>query len=185
MAFQTTIRADIGSGYPGDLALHGPVSASPVIVDPGAGDVADLVIGRVFSLDTSTDGITMKAVPGSPGTEGYALSGILVQRTEYVNRSDLGTSLTLLTGEIAEVLHRCDGVFVIAANPGLVRIGNYVIFDKDTGEIDTVAPGGTLPVGWAILDGATVVRDRASDPGGLTIISLRGPSPVGDDPDLA
>lgn len=182
MAFPATVRTDIASGFPGDLALDGPTYASPVVISDGGGSVDDLVIGRVFSIDNSTFDPQV-AVPGRPSSS-YVTPGILVSRGQQASYGTaaggpLASTLVLPPNTVAEVLHGCAGVFVTVLNPALVRPGNLVIFDTDTGEIDTIFAGGALPDGFEVLAGATVLRDRAADPSGLTIISLTGPLPIG------
>lgn len=182
MAFPATVRTDIASGFPGDLALDGPTYASPVVISDGTTDPENLVIGRVFSIDNSSRDPQV-AVPGRPSA-GYVTPGILVSRGQQASYGTaaggpLASTLVLPPGAVAEVLHGCAGVFVTVLTPATVRPGNLVIFDTETGEIDTIAAGGTLPSGFEVLAGATVLRDRAADPSGLTVISLTGPLPIG------
>lgn len=182
MAFPATVRTDIASGFPGDLALDGPTYATPVVLAAGA-DADNLVIGRVVSIDrTSQD--PQVAIPGRPANT-YITPGILVSRGQQASYGtaaggSLANTLTLPVGAVAEVLHGCAGVFVTMLTPANTRPGNLVIFDTDTGELDSLVDGGTLPSGFEVLGGAVVIRDRsAPTPSGLTIISLTGPLPIG------
>ena len=181
MAFPATVRTDIASGFPGDLALDGPTYATPVVLADN-GTPANLVIGRVMSIDkVSAD--PQIAVPGRIGS-GYALPGILVSRGQQASYGtaaggSLAQTMVLPAGAVAEVLHGCAGVFVtIALNAGFGRPGNLVIFHTTTGVLDGLTPGTALPANHEVLLGATFVRDLAS-PEGLAIISLTGPLPIG------
>lgn len=185
MTFPATVLADQASGFVGDLALSGPVSASPVVISLGSAGPSDLWIGRVFSINRDSATQPWLAAPGRQSAS-YGMPGILVQTTEYANRNTLGEPSTspmqLSVGDVAEILHECDGVWVLALSPADVRVGNFVIFEAASGTVDTLAPGAALPSGYEVLPGAVVVRDRASTGQGLCMISLRGPQPFGATP---
>lgn len=182
MAFPATVRTDIASGFPGDLALDGPTYATPVVVTLALGPATDLVIGRVFSIEATSDPQT--AVPGRPSA-GYVTPGVLVSRGQQASYGtaaggSLANTMVLPANAVAELLHGCAGVFVEMATPETCYPGNLVIFHTGTGVVDSLAPGNSLPADHEVLGGAVVIRSRAAqDDGGLAIIALTGPLPIG------
>lgn len=164
MAFQTTIRADIGAGIVGDLALEGPIVAQPGTLN--SADAANNVIGRAFT-QTATEGVM-----AAGGTGVFA--GILANRAVYASGGtsaggSLAPTTTLRNGEIAEFVTETPGIFVSIGNA--FNIGHLVTYVTATGVLGSVAPGSAAPGGSVIIPGAFVVRYNSAA-AGLAIIAL-------------
>lgn len=162
MAFPTTVRADIAVGFVGDLAFEGPLKAEPAVLN--SADAANNVIGRAFSW--SADGV---AAAG-----GANFIGILANKAEYTTAGTaaggaLAPTTTLRNGEVGDFVRQTPGIFVTLADA--FAVGYYVIYNTTTGALNAIQSGTSVPGGWALVPGGSVVR-YGSASGGLAIIAL-------------
>ncbi len=164
MAFQTTVRADIGAGIVGDLAFEGPLVAQPGVLNSGS--AANNVIGRAFT-QTGTEGVFAAGGAG-------AFAGILANHAVYAGSGtsaggSLAATTTLRNGEIGEFVKETCGIFVNLN--AAFNVGYYVVYSITTGELGAVPTGADVPVGYVILPGAFVER-YSSAAAGLAVISI-------------
>ena len=164
MAFQSTIRADIGAGIVGDAALLGVIVAQPGILN--SADAANNVVGRAFTV-TGTGGVFAAGGAG-------AFAGILANRAEYYSLGtlaggSLAPTLVLPNGVVGDFVKETPGHFVSLSTA--FAVGNYVTYATATGALGAVATGADVPVGSVILPGAFVERYGSAAPG-LAIISI-------------
>jgi hypothetical protein len=164
MAFQTTIRADIGAGIVGDFAFEGPSAAQPGVLNSGS--AANNVIGRAFT-ETGVEGVFAAGGSG-------AFAGILANHAVYSSAGttaggSLAPTTTLRNGEIGEFVKETIGLFVNLNTA--FAVGNFVTYSTTTGELGAVATGVDVPAGYAILPGAFVERYTGTV-AGLAVISI-------------
>jgi hypothetical protein len=156
MSFQTTVSRVQGFGIPGELYDDGPRRVVPYTINsPSA---ANNVFGRGCSI--TAQGIVQAGNPG--GTSVYA--GILVNpKNSALFNGNFTPTLTLANDQPVEVL---DMGSIVVSLPAIAAIGDWVVYDQTTGELSTVAPGDSLPVGksWA---NAVVDRFTVASVGGV------------------
>lgn len=169
--FQTTVASDIAAGVVGELAFEGPLNGQPGILQ--SPDAANNVIGRAFT-------VVSEGVFRAGGTGAFA--GILANPKVYASGGTaaggtLAATMTLRNNEVGEFVQMTPGIFV--SLPAAAAIGDYVVYNTTTGELATMAPGGTVPGGFAVVPNATVQRySKTAGTPGLAVIAITGPAPL-------
>ncbi len=164
MPFQTTVGRYMPYGFPGQRFDDSPHRAQPFSLL--SDDAANNVFARAFSI--TGEGI---AAAGNAGGV-YAFAGIMVDPQSQVLRGTsadiLSPSLTVPNGKIVSMTTM--GSWFVNL-PGPATIGDLVIFNNLTGELDSVPRiNGTLTIGYSFAY-AFVDRFNVSD-AGLAVITL-------------
>jgi hypothetical protein len=169
----------MAAGIVGEIAFEGPLNGQPVLLN--SPDAANNVIGRAFTYLANADG-AIEPNPVRAGGAG-AFAGILASPKLYASAGTAGGgslagTLALRNNELAEVIQNTPGMWV--QFPGACVVGQLVVYNTTTGELAPLTAGQALPVGFAIVPGATVVRytDSTATPH-IACIALNGPWPVG------
>lgn len=164
MAFQNSVRTELGYGVPGELAFEGPLRARPAVLN--STDPANNVVGRWFTLNA--DGKTYGA--GGTGPMGGLLSNPKVYASSG-NSTDgpLGASMTLRNNEIGELIEMGFPVISVA---GEVHVGWIAHYNTTTGVIIAVAAGTSPAEGNAAVPNAVFVRVQQTEDGGLACLKL-------------
>lgn len=158
MAFQSTVHTNQGFGVPGELYDNGPHRVQPWTLR--SDDAAHNVFGRAFTV--LSEGV---AEAGKDGAQVFA--GILVSPKEHALVGDgLAPSLTLPNETVASLLSEGSVVVALGAT---AAIGHAVGYTNATGVLITVAPGGAVPGGATIIEGAYVDRVTPTAVGGFTL----------------
>ncbi|MCD1124816.1 hypothetical protein LPW36_01995 [Jinshanibacter sp. LJY008] len=149
MPFQKTINRELAIGIPGEVANNGPRRA--VTATLNSTDAKNNVFGRVFTYTADHE------VAAGKGNGG-AIAGILSNPKAYAlygtDGNTVGPSMALPNGGDAEFTYMAEMYVVL---PRAAAIGDKVIYDETTGEIDTVARAATDPgAGKAFLPNAYV-----------------------------
>lgn len=178
MAFQTSIRAKMGAGLPGELAFEGPLRATPAILDSTT--PANNVFGRFF-----TDRGTVQADPAASSISAQAGGtgapiGFLANPKEHVLAESQGFNPTnaLPNGVVASFVSM-GYLFALLTNDRQAEPGDQVGYLTATGELVSVAPGDPAPAGAALIPTATVYRyrtDSDTENGSLAVIRVTDPN---------
>lgn len=162
MGFQTSIRSDMATAFPGDIVLSGAIRAQTGVL--ATTTAANNVIGRALTHTAATDG---SFEVGGTG----AFAGILSGRHQYaLATAGLAASTTLANGTIVEAVKFTSGIAVTLATTG--AIGDGVAYAAD-GTL-SAAPGGVAPASTTLIPGAQIVRYNITT-AGLAVISLSDP----------
>ncbi|CAH0447397.1 hypothetical protein LMG10661_03463 [Ralstonia syzygii subsp. syzygii] len=159
MAFQSTVRADMAFGVPGELFTDGPVRAAPYTLQ----STSPNIVGYAYT--EAADGTAQVG-----GTGKFA--GILVHPKHYASwgtpAGTLAPTMELPNQSIGELLTMGEivvGLFAAAA-------GDYaVVYDTTTGALSAIAAGGVVPPGSAEVPNTRVSRYQLTGPG-LAVITL-------------
>lgn len=167
---QSTVRFDIGSGLPGEIAFDGPKRAQPGVLRTTA--PANNVFGRVFSEDAALPGV-WRAGDALNNGERFA---VMISPKEHVSYGTQAggpqaPSYTL-PNETQATFMTMGIVWVAPTNARTPRVGDIVRFLIATGEVFTVAPGTAVDPLYKDLPGATVVRYPQPNANGLTVIQI-------------
>lgn len=166
MTFQKQVNIEMGFGVPGDLHTDGPTRTESLTIksDGKANNV-----GFAFTKDAST-GV---ASVGGTVASGRVFAGILVNSKAYALYGKVGDtlspSLALPDGHQGDFLTMGDVVVKVST---ACKIGDLVAYDTTTGELSTVAVGGSAGSGKALIPNAVVYRFPVTAEGGLTVIRL-------------
>lgn len=167
MAFQTKVNIEQGFGVPGDIHLDSPTRTESLIIDSNGANPN--VVGYAFTKDASTN----IAKVGGEIAAGRVFAGILVNSKEYpmygTAEGALEASLAIKDGIHGDVLTMGDIVVRVTTS---CKIGDLVAYDTTTGELSTVAVGGSAGAGKALIPNAVVYRYPVTASGGLTVIRL-------------
>jgi len=157
---QLTVNSTLASGLPGEVVVDGPHRALTYELE--SADELDNIFGRAFTV--SQEGI---AQVGNPDGNGV-FAGFLIgpkQTTFYGPIASYDGSPVnnyyLPNGSIGELLTM--GTLLGAVTPS-APIGNLVIFDNITGELDTIPPNTPVPFGWTAAP-ANVIFYTGGAPG--------------------
>lgn len=167
---QSTVRFDIGSGLPGEIAFDGPKRAQPGVLRTTA--PANNIFGRVFSEDAALPGYWRAGDPTGNG-ERFA---VMINPKEHVSYGTQAggpqaPSYTL-PNETQATFMTMGIVWVAPINARTPRVGDIVRFVIATGEVFTVAPGTATDPLYKDLPGATVVRYPQPNANGLAVIQI-------------
>lgn len=166
MQFQSTVRLDQGHGIVGEFAYDSPQRAQPYTIRPNA-TAANCVVGRAFTLDTSTNNV----IPGGDPTA-VPFAGILCNPKVYaavgtVAGGTLAPSLIVppgTNGEFAEM----GFLWLIVAEA--CKVDDLLYMDTTTGEIHAWAAGASgIPAGQKQIPNAKVARSAQANVPGLII----------------
>ncbi len=164
MPFQTTVRADMAFGVPGEIFSDGPVRATPWTLQ----STKPNVIGYAYTF-------AINDVVQVGGTGRFA--GILIHPKHYASYGTpdgtLAPTLTLSNGSIGELLTM--GEIIVNITPP-ADAGYTVIYDTTTGALSAIATGSEVPKGSATVPNAIISRYpsnayKPTDPE-LTVITL-------------
>ena len=162
--FPSTVRADLATGIPGELAFEGPLKARyAILTSPSA---ANNIVGATYCT------MTAEGVARAGGTG--ALGGILANPKVYasygtVADGPLGSTMTLPNNLNVELVFETDGIVVVL--PAAAAIGDEVIYNTTTGALATQAPGATPGAGFARVPN-TFVDHRTVAAAGIAIIRM-------------
>lgn len=138
MSFQTAVQINQGAGVPGDQYSDGPWRVQSFQIDSVS--AANNIVGSTMCTVTS-QGI---AACGNVGGA-RVFAGLLVDpKTLALFGSDLSPTLTV--PNFTQVELATMGSYFVTL-PGAASIGDYIVYDNTTGQIDTVSPGDALPGG--------------------------------------
>lgn len=168
MAFQKNVNIEMGFGVPGDIHTGGPTRTESLVVNS---DGAQLnLVGRAFTKDASKN----VAKVGGAIESGRVFAGILVNSKAYaltgLSGNPLAPTLAVADNTQADFLTMGDVVVQVST---ACKIGDLVAYDTTTGELSTVAVGGSASSGKTLIPNATIYRfPVTSESGGLTVIRL-------------
>jgi hypothetical protein len=159
MAFQTTVRADMAFGVPGELFTDGPVRAAPWTLVSSKPNV----IGHAYTL--AGDGVAQVGGTGQ-------FVGILVHPKHYASYGAAAGMLTptmeLPNQSIGELLTMGE---IVVSLPAAADVGYVVIYDTTTGALSTIEEDSEVPSGSVEVPNALVSR-YLSTGAGLAVITL-------------
>lgn len=158
MSFQSTVYLQQGFGIPGELFDDAPYKAEPFIIN--STDADNNVFGRCFTITSEGN-----AEAGGTGVFGGFLVNPKGSAAFGTAGDPLAASLTLPNYAQGELLTMGS---IIVTLPGAAAIGDLVVFDNTSGELDTIAPGADLPVGNTFAQ-AKVDRFTVSGAGNAVI----------------
>jgi hypothetical protein len=185
MSFQSTVRRNFTTGFPGEIVRDGPTRAKPgrissvsVGVDPGASTNR---ISRAFgwAADIPATGTTQSAMESQVAVGGAVFFGVLGHPKHYaltgtlaggplaasmdLPQYALGEFFDMATGLIAEMFNDTTGAKTM-------NFGDQVAYVKNTitalenplalpyGALISLAPGAAAPAGFAIIPNARVIN---------------------------
>jgi structural protein gp24 len=163
MPFQSTVAFNQGFGIAGELFDDSPYRAEPFTIV--SDDATNNVFGRAFTVTASEQGI---AQAGGTGVfAGFLINPKGNTTSGTVSGGSLAPTLTIPNQTEAEILNfGC----IIVSLPDAAEIGDLVMYDTTTGELSTISPGDTIPVGTAFAN-AVVDRFRLTS-SGLAVIRV-------------
>lgn len=154
MGFQSTVYPTTGRGIPGELAFDTPLRATPGMIDPAA-TAANCQYGRFFTKDA----VSGLYSPGGALDTDTIFGGIANSPKEGIAYGTLGNpfdaSLLVAPGDIAAFIEM-GAPWVRVARTS--REGDVAVYSTTTGEVNTMAPGGTPAAGFAEIPNAVVYR---------------------------
>lgn len=168
MAFQKNVNIEMGFGVPGDIHTSGPTRTESLVVNSEGAQLN--LVGRAYTKDASKN----VAKVGGEVASGRVFAGILVNSKAYALEGLSGDTLapTLAVADNSQGDFLTMGDVVVQVSTAC-NIGDLVAYDTTTGELSTVAVGGTASSGKALIPNATVYRfPVTSGTGGLTVIRL-------------
>lgn len=152
MGYQTTVYQFQSSGVVGELYDNSPVICNSYVLD--SEDEANNVIGRAFTVTGN-----QLAQAGNPDDDAV-FAGILVGPKQYASFGSVGQplapTLTLSNGTPADILSM-GAVWVVL--PATANIGDWVIYEGATGELNTIAPGDAIPSGSYFANATVQIFD--------------------------
>lgn len=167
MAFQNKVNIEQGFGVPGDIHLDSPMRTESLIIDSKGANPN--VVGYAFTKDAKTN----IAQVGGTVASGRVFAGILVNSKEYPSygtaKGALEPSLAIADNTHGDFMTMGDVVVRVTTK---CDIGDLVAYDTTTGELSTVAAGGSASGGKALIPNAVVYRYPVTGNGGLTVIRL-------------
>lgn len=152
MAFQTSIAADIVSGYIGELSHKGPMRAIPARIAANATQ-ADCLIGRAY---TYADETAETVRPGGTGQ----FAGILISPKSYPRQDLYDDTLDIPLNSIVQLL-QMGYVFVQLASAG-ASIGSSLVYHTTTGALDWTDTPSSPPADHALVPNAIIDRHMPS-----------------------
>ncbi|MFY1028168.1 structural cement protein Gp24 [Actinobacillus seminis] len=165
--FQNKVNIEQGFGVPGDIHLDSPSRTESLIIDSKGAQ--QNIVGYAYTKDASTN----IAQVGGMIAHGRVFAGILVNSKEYPSygtvKGALEPSLAVADNTQGDVLTMGDIIVRVTTK---CAIGDLVAYDTTTGELSTVAVGGSATEGKALLPNAVVYRYPVTGEGGLTVIRL-------------
>lgn len=167
MGFQQSAETAtyLGIGLPGDVARNSPVRANALPIDEG---VASATIGYFYTQDTATG----KVSPGGTLGDAVIFAGILTGSKQHYNQGASGSqfnpSMAIPGGQTGEFLRMGH---VIVAVSRATTIGDRLIYNQTTGQVNSIAPGANPASGWAVIPNAFVEAYPTSS-AGVTLARL-------------
>ncbi|QIA76169.1 structural cement protein Gp24 [Rodentibacter caecimuris] len=166
MAFQKSVGFEQGFGVPGDIHLESPTRAENLIINSNG---KKNVYGYAFTKDSATN----VAQVGGQIETGRVFAGILANPKEAVSygteKGPLESSLAIADHQHGDFVTMGDVVVHVTTQ---CKIGDFVVYDKDTGELSTVSDKSSLE-GKELVPNAIIYRYPVTNSaGGLTIIRL-------------
>lgn len=162
MSFQQLVRPDQAWGIVGEIRRDGPTRANGYTIDPAA-TAANCVVGRVFTLDNTTNLVK----PGGALSDTVKFAGILANPKVYASvggaTGPLSPTLNVLPGSDGEFV---DMGFVAVLSTTVAADGNLLAYDNTTGVISAYANTGAIPgTSTAIPNGTVYATAQANVPG--------------------
>lgn len=167
MAFQKTVNFEQGFGVPGDLHLDSPIRAESLIVDSKGAQKN--YYGYAYTKDASTN----IAQVGGTIASGRVFAGIMVNSKDAVLYGTASGTLepTLAIPDLSQANFAVMADVVINVTTAC-KTGDFVVYDKTTGELSTVADSNALG-GKQLVPNAVIYRyPVTSSSGGLTVVRL-------------
>ena len=152
MPFQTTVRAEIAFGIPGELFSDGPVRAAPWTLQSKQPNL----IGHAYTY--AHEGVAQVG-----GTGPFV--GILVHPKHYASygtpAGTLAPTMALANDSVGELLTMGE---IMVSLPFPTEVGYLVIYDTITGALSALAADSSVPAGSAKVPHAVVSRYSATAP---------------------
>lgn len=151
MSFQSAVNIKYAFGVVGELIQDGPQRADSLIVNSNGANPN--MVGYAFTKSNSTN---VAAVGGSIAA-GTVFAGILVNPKVYSSAGSTSDPLaaTLQIPDNSQGEFLTMGTIVVNLATAF-NIGDTVLYDTTTGELSTMAPGGTPGTGKAVVPNAVV-----------------------------
>lgn len=162
MAFQKNIQLEQGFGVAGSLATDSPSRIEPLVINSSG---KKNVFGHAFTKNTATN----EAQVGGAISADRAFAGLLVSNKEAALQGGLNPSLTVADNSIGSFATMGDIVVQVSTQ---CKIGDYLVYDVDTGELSTVTDSSSLG-GKQLVPNARIYRYPVTNSsGGLTVVRL-------------
>ena len=163
---QSTVKLNQGFGVIGELAFDGPNRTITAAID--SADPANNIVGRAFSyVDSADDGVVEAGGTG-------VFAGILGFPKTYASRGTdaggtLAPTLTLANGEQGEFIRM--GEVIVSLSAAASNVGDPVVFDTDSGDLDSIAGTasftGVIAVTTGILTASALAAGGYLAPGAV------------------
>lgn len=166
MAFQQKVGFEQGFGVPGDIHLDSPTRAETLKINSSG---KKNIYGYAFTKDSTTN----IAQVGGQVASGRIFAGILANPKEAISydgeTGSLSATLSVPDHQHGDFVTMGDIVVKVTTQ---CKIGDFVVYDKDTGELSTVSDKSSLG-GKELVPNAIVYRYPVTNSsGGLTVIRL-------------
>lgn len=157
MAFQSTIRQKMTSGFVGDVTHSGPIRAQTGKLYNS--DAALNVVGRALVHTSGSDGVFQT---GGSGRFAGILSGSKQYATSGTSAGALTPTLVLANNTEVEAIYFATGLLVELSTSA--NIGDGVAYATATG-ILAAAPAGVAPANHTLIPNAKVIRNNLTAAG--------------------
>jgi hypothetical protein len=166
---QSQVYMNQSAGVPGELFNDSPTRAQAFILE--SEDADNNVFGRAFTVVAGENGI---AQAGGTGV----FAGFLINPKAHASYGTsaggpLAPTLTLANEVVADILNM--GTLFVTL-PAAASVGDLVIFDQDTGELETISPGDDLPDGFGFAH--AVVDYYNVTAAGIAVITVTDVPPI-------
>ena len=167
MAFQSAVNVLLAFGVAGELYAEGPTRVEPMIVNSAG---AANVVGYAYTKAVATG---VASVGGTIANGSVAFAGILINPKRYASagtlaNGTLAASVTVPDNANGDLLTMGE---VVVAITGAANIGDQLCYNKTTGALTALVPGGTLVTGTALVPNAVITR-FATATDGLVVARL-------------
>jgi hypothetical protein len=162
MAFQNSVRADLTTGYVGEIAYGSAIRATSFSLN--SSDQAQNIIGRYFTVNA--DGTVAAGGAGD-------IAGIMInpkgQVSQGTSAGTLQPTLQVNNNKTAEFLS--NGIVYVNLATAAV-IGDLVTYSTTTGALDRVAKGtSAAPSGYAFVPNCRVTHVQNTG-NGLSVVTI-------------
>lgn len=184
MSFQSTVRRQYTTGFPGEIVRDGPTRAKPgrissvtLGVDPGASTNR---ISRAFgwAADIPATGTTVSAMESQVSVGGPIFFGILGQPKDYALQGNssgslaasldlpqyaLGEFFDMATGLVAEMFNETTGAKTMAFGDQVAYVSSAATALQNPlalpyGALISVPAGSAIPAGFVGIPNARVIN---------------------------
>lgn len=167
MAFQSTVNVLLAFGIAGELFAEGPTRVEPMLINSSG---AANVVGYAY---TKANGTNIASVGGTITNGSVVFAGLLVNPKRYQSigttaNGTLAASITVPDNTMGDLLTMGE---VVVAITGAANIGDNLVYNKTTGALTALVPGGTVAGGTALVPNAVITR-YATAADGLVVARL-------------